>query len=362
MSVNGNSESNTRVLDQDSPSPTLEPDELVRVQSLQMYFPVHKGFLRRKVGDVRAVDNVTFSIKKGEVLGLVGESGCGKTTTGRCIVRVLQPTSGQILYQEEDGSVVDLAALRQQELFKYRRHVRMIFQDPFSSLNPRLPVSDIIGEVLEIAGWKRSDIRDRVRYLLEKVGLRPEYVGRFPHAFSGGERQRIGIARALASSPRLVVADESVSALDVSIQAQTINLLQDLQEEFGLTYLFVAHDLSVVEHISDRVAVMYVGQIVEVATKDELFGNPKHPYTEALLNSVPMPDPKRRKAGNRKKLKGEVADPANPPSGCYFHPRCPFATEWCRNEKPELKETVNGHLVACHYADELDLEGVPAIE
>lgn len=340
----------------------LEPDELVRIESLRMFFPIHKGLLRRKVGDVRAVDDVSFSIKKGEVLGLVGESGCGKTTTGRCIVRVLKPTGGKVLYGENEGETVDLAALSEKELFEYRRRIRMIFQDPFASLNPRLPVSDIIGEVLQVAGWRRSEINERVQYLLSKVGLRPEYVRRFPHAFSGGERQRIGIARALASDPRLVVADESVSALDVSIQAQTINLLQDLQEEFGLTYLFVAHDLSVVEHISDRVAVMYVGQLVEIATKDELFGSPKHPYTEALLHSVPKPDPKLRRLGSRKKLKGEVADPSNPPGGCYFHPRCPYAQERCKLEKPALRDVGGGHRVACHFADELDLEGIPAIE
>ena len=340
----------------------IESDEIVRVQSLQMHFPIHKGLLRRKVGVVRAVDDVTFSIRKGEVLGLVGESGCGKTTTGRCIVRVLNPTGGEILYRDEEGETVDLAKLSERELFKYRQEIRMVFQDPFSSLNPRLPVAEIVGEVLQIAGWRRSDIRDRVRYLLEKVGLRPEYVGRFPHAFSGGERQRIGIARALASSPRLVVADESVSALDVSIQAQTINLLQDLQEEFGLTYLFVAHDLSVVEHISDRVAVMYVGQLVEIGGKDEIFGNPKHPYTEALLHSVPKPDPKLRRIEGRSKLEGEVADPANPPTGCYFHPRCPYAQERCRIERPALRDVGNGHHAACHFADELELDGIPAVD
>ncbi|TVQ22329.1 MAG: ATP-binding cassette domain-containing protein [Spirochaetaceae bacterium] len=342
--------------------PTLDTDELLRLESLCVHFPIYKGLLRRHTGDVRAVDDVNLSVKKGEVLGLVGESGCGKTTTGRSIVRILKPTSGKILYQEEQGKVVDLAKLNDRQLFKYRADIRMVFQDPFSSLNPRLTVGDIIGEVLEIQGWRKSDINDRVQYLLEKVGLRPEYVGRFPHAFSGGERQRIGIARALATNPRLVVADESVSALDVSIQAQTINLLQDLQEEFGLTYLFVAHDLSVVEHISDRVAVMYVGKIVEVADKDSLFGSPKHPYTEALLHSVPKPDPKRRRLVSVPKLKGEVADPANPPSGCYFHPRCPYAQDRCKIERPALRKLPSGHQVACHFAEELDLEGIPAVE
>jgi len=340
----------------------LDPDELLRVQSLKVHFPVQKGVLRRHVGDVRALDDVTFSVRQGEVLGLVGESGCGKTTTGRSIVRIQDPTAGHIYYRDDRGEVIDLAALSERRLFRYRRQIRMIFQDPFASLNPRLPVSDIIGEVLEIAGWKPSEIRERVQYLLDKVGLRPEYVERFPHAFSGGERQRIGIARALASNPRLVVADEAVSALDVSIQAQTINLLQDLQDEFDLTYLFVAHDLSVVEHISDRIVVMYVGKIVEIASKDELFGRPQHPYTEALLASVPQPDPKLRRLTNKSRLEGEVADPANPPSGCYFHPRCPYAQERCRQEAPRLRELSDGHQVACHFAEELELTGIPAIE
>lgn len=341
---------------------TMEPDELLRLESLCVHFPIHKGLLRRHVGDVKAVDDVNLTIRKGEVLGLVGESGCGKTTTGRSIVRILKPTSGRVLYQEADGTVADLARLNDRQLFKYRTDIRMVFQDPFSSLNPRLTVGDIIGEVLEIKGWKKPDIQERVRYLLEKVGLRPEYVGRFPHAFSGGERQRIGIARALATNPRLVVADESVSALDVSIQAQTINLLQDLQEEFGLTYLFVAHDLSVVEHISDRVAVMYVGKVVEVADKDELFGSPMHPYTEALLHSVPQPDPKRRRLFSVPKLKGEVADPSSPPTGCYFHPRCPYAQDRCKTERPLLRRLPGGRQVACHFAEELSLEGIPAVE
>lgn len=348
--------------DRETNEAIMEPDEILRVQSLRVLFPIHKGLLRRHVGDVHAVDDVSFSIKKGEVLGLVGESGCGKTTTGRSIVRILKPTSGEIYYRERNGDVVNLAELSDRELFRYRQQIRMIFQDPFSSLNPRLPVSEIVGEVLRIAGWKNNDIRERVGYLLEKVGLRPEYVTRFPHAFSGGERQRIGIARALASNPRLVVADESVSALDVSIQAQTINLLQDLQEEFQLTYLFVAHDLSVVEHISDRVAVMYVGKIVEIASKDELFGSPLHPYTEALLFSVPQPDPKRRRLANAPKLGGEVADPADPPTGCYFHPRCRYAQERCKIEAPPLREVSPGHYAACHFSEELELSGIPAIE
>lgn len=336
-------------------------NELLRLEDLTVHFPIRKGFLQRRTGTVQAVSAVNLSMNEGEVLGLVGESGCGKTTTGRSIVRIIKPTAGKILYTEIGGSVVDLARMSDAQLLKYRGEIRMVFQDPFSSLNPRLTVGDIIGEVLEIQGMPLRERRERVAYLLEKVGLRPEYSSRFPHAFSGGERQRIGIARALATNPRLVVADESVSALDVSIQAQTINLLQDLQDEFNLTYLFVAHDLSVVEHISDRVAVMYVGKVVEVADKDSLFGSPKHPYTEALLHSVPRPVPRKEKKVTRR-LSGEVADPANPPQGCYFHPRCPYAQAKCRSEEPAMQTLPGGHQVACHFAEELQLEGIPAVE
>ncbi len=336
-------------------------NELLRLEDLTVHFPIRKGFLQRRTGTVQAVSAVNLSMNEGEVLGLVGESGCGKTTTGRSIVRIIKPTAGKILYTEIGGSVVDLARMSDAQLLKYRGEIRMVFQDPFSSLNPRLTVGDIIGEVLEIQGMPLRERRERVAYLLEKVGLRPEYSSRFPHAFSGGERQRIGIARALATNPRLVVADESVSALDVSIQAQTINLLQDLQDEFNLTYLFVAHDLSVVEHISDRVAVMYVGKVVEVADKDSLFGSPKHPYTEALLHSVPRPVPRKEKKVTRR-LSGEVADPANPPQGCYFHPRCPYAQAKCRSEEPAMQTLPGGHQVACHFAEELQLEGIPAVQ
>lgn len=335
-------------------------NELIRLEDVTVHFPIRKGFLQRRVGTVQAVSSLNLSLYEGEVLGLVGESGCGKTTTGRSIVRIIKPTSGKILYRESGGKIVDLAPMSDAQLLRYRGEIRMVFQDPFSSLNPRLTVGDIVGEVLEVQGMSLGARRDRVAYLLEKVGLRPEYSGRFPHAFSGGERQRIGIARALATNPRVVVADESVSALDVSIQAQTINLLQDLQDEFNLTYLFVAHDLSVVEHISDRVAVMYVGKIVEVADKDSLFGSPKHPYTEALLHSVPRPLPKQKK--KKRRLEGEVADPANPPGGCYFHPRCPYAQAKCRSEEPALQTLPGGHQVACHFATELNLEGIPAVE
>ncbi len=342
--------------DADSARPLLE------VRNLHMQFPIKRGLLRRTVGFVSAVNDVSFSIRPGETLSLVGESGCGKTTTGRCIVRVYNPTSGQILYQLDEQERVDLAQFDNRELRPFRREIRMIFQDPFSSLNPRLPILQIVGEPLRanrIASG--SELEDRVATLLRRVGLRPEYIRRYPHAFSGGERQRIGIARALALNPRLIVADEAVSALDVSVQAQILNLLQDLQEEFKLTYMFIAHDLSVVEHISHRVAVMYVGKIVELASADELFANPQHPYTEALLSAVPKPDPRLRNKGVRIRLDGEVADPSDPPSGCYFHPRCPYAQDRCRHEEPPVRETGADHWVACHFADELELRGFEAI-
>ncbi|MDE2776470.1 MAG: ATP-binding cassette domain-containing protein [Chloroflexota bacterium] len=327
-----------------------------------MRFPIKRGLLRRTVGYVSAVNDVSFNIRPGETLSLVGESGCGKTTTGRCIVRVYSPTSGQILYQVEDEASVDLAQFDNRELRPYRREIRMIFQDPFSSLNPRLPILQIVGEPLRVNRIASgSELEDRVASLLKRVGLRPEYIRRYPHAFSGGERQRIGIARALALNPRLIVADEAVSALDVSVQAQILNLLQDLQEEFKLTYLFIAHDLSVVEHISHRVAVMYVGKIVELANAETLFANPLHPYTEALLSAVPKPDPRLRHKGARIRLEGEVADPSNPPSGCYFHPRCPYARDRCRDEEPAFREVGRDHWVACHFAEELELRGFEAI-
>ncbi|MCY3978912.1 MAG: ATP-binding cassette domain-containing protein [Chloroflexi bacterium] len=335
---------------------------LLEVRNLHMQFPIKRGLLRRTVGFVSAVNDVSFSIRPGETLSLVGESGCGKTTTGRCIARVYSPSAGQILYQLDEREPVDLAQFDNRELRPFRREIRMIFQDPFSSLNPRLPILQIVGEPLRanrVASG--SELEDRVATLLRRVGLRPEYIRRYPHAFSGGERQRIGIARALALNPRLIVADEAVSALDVSVQAQILNLLQDLQEEFKLTYLFIAHDLSVVEHISHRVAVMYVGKIVELAQADELFANPLHPYTEALLSAVPKPDPRLRNKGARIRLEGEVADPSDPPSGCYFHPRCPYAQDRCRHEEPPVREIGADHWVACHFADELELRGFEAI-
>ncbi len=330
---------------------------LLEVKNLRKYFPINKGVLKRATGHIRAVDEVSFYINEGETLSLVGESGCGKTTTARCILRAVEPTSGEVKFRTQDGDVVDLATMPKAQLRGLRHELQMIFQDPFSSLNPRMTLLDIVGEPLIIHGMRnRSEREARVAELLELVGLRPEFMRRFPHAFSGGQRQRIGIARALALNPRLIVADEPVSALDVSVQAQVLNLMLRLQAELGLTYLFVAHDLSVVKHISDRVAVMYVGKLVEMAPSENLFATPKHPYTAALLSSVPEPDPRVR--SNRIVLQGEVANPANPPSGCYFHPRCSHAIEVCRSDPPQLQEIAPSHYVSCHRARDLKLEGV----
>jgi peptide/nickel transport system ATP-binding protein len=332
---------------------------LLEVQDLQMHFPIKQGLLRRQVGAIKAVDGVNFFIRRGETLGLVGESGCGKTTTGRAILRAYEPTGGRILYHKPDGEQVDLVRLNNRELKPYRRDIRMIFQDPYSSLNPRMTVMQIIGDPLRVNGVaKGRDLEDRVAALLGRVGLRAEYMRRYPHAFSGGERQRISIARALALNPRLVVADEAVSALDVSVRVQILNLLQDLQQELGLTYLFVAHDLSVVEYICDRVAVMYVGKLVEMADTEELYTHPLHPYTEALLSAVPLPDPRLRDKSRRIRLEGEVADPSNRPSGCPFHPRCRYAKDNCKIDEPALREVQPGHFAACHYAEDLTLRGV----
>jgi peptide/nickel transport system ATP-binding protein len=330
---------------------------LLEVKHLQKLFPIRKGFWKRTVGHVRAVDGVSFYLNEGETLGLVGESGCGKTTTSRCVLRAIPPTRGEILYRTQTGASVDIASLAKAELRALRGEMQMVFQDPFTSLNPRMTLLDIISEPLVVHGVKsRSEREARVAELLRLVGLRPEYMRRFPHAFSGGERQRIGIARAFALHPRLVIADEPVSALDVSVQAQILNLLLDLQTELRLTYLFVAHDLSVVKHISDRVAVMYVGRIVEMATTEELFNTPRHPYTAALLSAVPEPDPRQR--SRRVVLQGEVANPANPPSGCYFHPRCAYAVDVCHTQTPVWEQISPSHFVSCHRARELQLQGI----
>ncbi|NLK07130.1 MAG: ATP-binding cassette domain-containing protein [Firmicutes bacterium] len=337
-------------------------DRLLEIGNLQKHFPIRKGLWRREVGVVKAVDGVDLSIDKGRVLGLVGESGCGKTTTGRCILRAIEPTAGEIHFRM-NGEFVDVAKLGLQKLRELRRHMQMIFQDPYASLNPRMTVKDIIGEPLVVNGLAKGRmLEDSVVELMKKVGLRPEYLRRYPHAFSGGQRQRIGIARALALNPSLIVCDESVSALDVSIQAQILNLLKDLQSEFGLTYLFIAHDLSVVRHISDNVAVMYIGKIAEVAETDTLFESPKHPYTEALLSAVPLPDPRAKL--ERILLSGETADPTDTSKGCYFHPRCAYSRSLCAVEMPKLRSVAGPgqeeHLVACHYAEDLSLKGIEA--
>ena len=330
---------------------------LLEVKELKKHFPIKRGWLSRTVGHVKAVDGVSFYVREGETLGLVGESGSGKTTTGRMILRAHDPTSGEMWFEDRDMGRVNIAELERRQLKTLRRNIQMIFQDPNSSLNPRMTLLQIVGEPLLVNGVARGKaLTERVAELLRVVGLRPEYMSRYPHAFSGGQRQRIGIARALALHPQLVVCDEPVSALDVSVQAQILNLLQDLQEQFGLTYLFVAHDMSVVEHISDRVAVMYVGKVVETATTEELFANPKMPYTEALLSAVPKPDPLIRTEPIV--LPGDIADPANPPSGCYFHPRCPYAQAICVTEPPPLREVGHEHWAACHFAEELRLVGV----
>jgi peptide/nickel transport system ATP-binding protein len=335
-------------------------DLLLEVKGLKKHFPIRGGLLRRVVGQVKAVDGIDFFIRKGETLGLVGESGSGKTTAGRSVIRLHDPTAGDVYFDDPDQGRVNIPDLDSGSLRRVWQNMQMIFQDPFSSLDPRMTVGRIVGEPLvihRVAGGRQ--LRDRVAELLTMSGLRPEHASRYPHAFSGGQRQRIGIARALALNPKLLICDEPVSALDVSVQAQILNLLEDLQSRLGLTYLFVAHDLSVVEHISDRVAVMYVGYIVEMAPTAELFYNPKMPYTEALLASIPKPDPRVRERPLR--LPGDVPSPANPPSGCYFHPRCQYAQDICKVERPPLRNVGGDHWAACHFSDELTLKGVPRL-
>jgi oligopeptide transport system ATP-binding protein len=334
------------VAEQVSEKPTAKQHEkLIEVNNLKMYFPVTSGTLfSKKVGDIKAVDDISFDIKEGETLGLVGESGCGKSTTGRAVLQLYRPTSGEVIYRGRDLTKLKSGALR-----AIRRQMQIIFQDPYASLNPRMSIGSIISEPLIIHNLAKGKARkERVQELMRVVGLNPYYANRFPHEFSGGQRQRIGIARALAVEPEFIVCDEPVSALDVSIQAQIINLLEELQEQFGLTYLFIAHDLSVVRHISDRVAVMYLGHMVELTDRDELYANPLHPYTKALLSAVPVPDPAVEATRERIILTGDVPSPLRPPSGCVFHTRCPVAIEECRQAIPEWRDVGNGHFVACH--------------
>ncbi len=324
-----------------------ENRNLIEVKNLKKYFGKVKGIIKRKVEYVKAVDDVTFHIKKGETFGLVGESGCGKSTTGRTIIRLYEPTAGQIIY---DGT--DISTLSSRELLKYRKKMQMIFQDPYASLNTRMTVADIIGESLDIhklaSGKERQE---KINNLLQSVGLSKDHASRYPHEFSGGQRQRIGIARALAVDPEFIICDEPISALDVSIQAQVVNMLEDFQEERGLTYLFIAHDLSMVKHISNRVGVMYLGSLVEVAEKNELYSKPTHPYTQALLSAIPVPDPDIAEESKRVILTGDVPSPINPPSGCKFRTRCQYVKPICSEEVPELKDIGGGHYVACHVVN-----------
>jgi peptide/nickel transport system ATP-binding protein len=334
---------------------------LMQVEHLKKYFPIEKGFLKTVVGHVKAVDDVSLTIHRNETLGLVGESGSGKTTLGRCLIRAIEPTAGKITFTPQGSDPIDVMSLDQRGLKEMRSKAQLVFQNPYSSLDPRKTVLQIVGEPLTLHKVAKGDeLVDRVQDLMQLVGLEVKHMNRYPHAFSGGQRQRIGIARALALKPEFIVADEPVSALDVSIQAQILNLLQDLRSELNLSFLFIAHGLSVIKHVSHRVAVMYVGKIVETGNVIDLFENPRHPYTEALLSAIPTPDPDRRM--NRIILEGEVANPANPPSGCYFHPRCRYAVELCKQEAPALTEQMPGHFAACHRSHELDLVGVPLLD
>ena len=331
-------------------------ENIVEVKNLKKYFPITAGIFQRVIGHIKAVDDVSFVIPRGKTVGLVGESGCGKTTISKCILRAVDPTSGEINLHTE-GNINNIADMREKDLRPLRREMQMIFQDPFSSLNPRMNLFDIVSEPLLLNGVKnRSERQDRVEELLSKVGLRPEYMVRFPHAFSGGQRQRIGIARALALNPSLIVCDEPVSGLDVSVQAQVINLLMDLQDELGLSYLFVSHDLSIVRQISDSIQVMYLGRLVENGTPDEIFSSPKHPYTEALISAVPQADPDVPK--NHQTLIGEIPNPASPPTGCYFHPRCAYATDECKITNPDLTTDKSGRSFSCHHANDIKLKGL----
>ncbi|KFC64356.1 Oligopeptide transport ATP-binding protein OppF [Devosia sp. LC5] len=331
------------------PGLTLADDTLISVRGLKKYFPIHAGWRKRHVGDIKAIDDVSLDIKKGETFGLVGESGSGKSTVARLMLRAYSLTDGQILFRRASGEVVDISGLSERGMREMRQEMQMIFQDPYSSLNPRMTLLELVGEPMVIHGvGSQAQIRDRVAELLSVVGLRPEFLTRYPHAFSGGQRQRIGIARALALNPSFIAADEAVSALDVSVAAQNINLLQDLQEQFGLTYLFITHDLGMVEHIADRIGVMYLGRIMEIAPTHDLFSKPLHPYTEALMAAVPQPDPRGNRTRKRVPLKGEIANAANPPSGCLFHPRCPYAQERCASEEPALRALPSGRQVRCH--------------
>jgi peptide/nickel transport system ATP-binding protein len=352
MAENGNSQDNGK----------SSNNLILDVKGLKKYFPIQAGIMRRTVGYVKAVDDVNFFVRAGETLGLVGESGCGKTTAGRTILRLYEPTAGEILFKSRRLSAggklewVNIRELDPTRLKLMRQDIAMIFQDPINSLNPRMTVYDIITEPMVIHHKIGPDTEETVIQLLERVGLRPQHIRRYPHEFSGGQRQRIGIARSLALNPQLIICDEPVSALDVSIQAQTLNLLKRLQRDFDLSYIFVAHDLSVVQHISDRVAVMYVGKVAEMANAVELYTNPLHPYTEALMSAVPKPDPRLKR--ERVLMQGDVADPANPPPGCLFHPRCRYAQERCKTEIPAFREVKPDHFVACHFAEELKLKGI----
>ena len=323
---------------------TANNDVLLRVEDLKMHFPIYRGVFQRQVGAVRAVDGVSFDVRRGETLGLVGESGCGKSTTGRTILQLYKPTAGNVHFEGKD-----LVKLKGEEMRLMRRRMQMIFQDPYASLNPRMTVGQLVGEPLMVHNVATGgEINDRVAHLLELVNLNPAFASRYPHEFSGGQRQRIGVARALALQPSFIICDEPISALDVSIQAQVVNLLEELQEQFNLTYLFIAHDLSMVRHISDRVAVMYLGVFVELASRDELYANPLHPYSQALLSAVPIPDPVADAKRKRTILEGDVPSPANPPSGCRFRTRCPIAEARCAESRPEFREVRPGHFVACH--------------